>query len=922
MRKKLLLSVFILSVLGTQAQNTDYTRLVNPFIGTGGHGHTFPGATLPFGMVQLSPDTRADGSWDGCSGYHYNDSFILGFSHTHLSGTGCSDYGDIMIQPIMGSPVFEPKKYASRFSHSTEQASAGYYKVKLDDENILVELTTSTRVGFHKYTFNQGGTASIILDLQHRDKLIGDSIILINDHCIEGYRASEAWAKDQRVYFRIEFSKSFKDKQIFTAGDNQGKAGFTFDVKSGEVIQVKVSLSAVDRIGARNNMQSEISHWDFNKTKTEAQNIWNTELGKISVKGGTDEQRTIFYTALYHTFLQPNIFNDADGRYRGRDFKIHKTDGNDYYTVFSLWDTYRAAHPLYNLVQPKRNLDFINTFLEQYKQSGNLPIWELWSNETDCMIGYHTASVMADAIAKGNDKFDISLAQEAMLKNEKNKEFGIPRFRQQGYLTADDESESVSKTLEYAYDDWCISKILLHDTLSASYPLRRTDAQKLTKNRMGWQSLFNTQTGFVQPRQNGGWYKPFVPAEVNNNYTEANGWQYGFYVPHDMENFISNMGGPLAFEKKLDELFTADSKTSGRDQADITGLIGQYAHGNEPSHHIAYLYNYIGKPEKTAQRVQQIVNDLYKNAPDGLAGNEDCGQMSAWYVFSAMGFYPVCPGKNEYIRGMKPLFDEIRINGKLLDSLNLNITNYNYTKTGLPSYSAPVFETAGKTFRNSTKITLNGNGNKTPIYYMFLDTSEVRKFLYTKPFTISQSCRIRAFNTLKANNTEAEMSSEAYFHKMPNEWGIKIASKYNKQYTADGDEGIIDGLRGDRDWRKGGWQGYQGQDFEAVVDLKKETNILQAGAGFLQDTRSWILMPKEIIVEYSLDGISYLPLGTVVNRIADNSMDVQKRDLLTAPKRVKARYVRIKAINYGKLPSWHPGKDGDAFIFVDEIIIH
>lgn len=917
---KFLLSIFILlSFLRLNAQNNSITTFVNPMIGTGGHGHTYPGATLPFGMVQLSPDTRADGSWDGCSGYHYSDTLIYGFSHTHLSGTGCSDYGDVLLMPVMGKPRFEPESYASRFKHQTEKASPGYYAVFLEDERITAEFTTTTRTGIHKYSFEKGGLVSFMLDLRHRDKLTGDSIITVNNHCVEGYRQSEAWAKDQRVYFRIEFSKNF---EMPYNTEVKGAAGFSFKIKAGETILVKVSISGVDRMGARNNMQQELGHWDFEKVKRDAGMVWNSELSKIEVKGGSSDQKTIFYTALYHSFLQPNIFNDVDGRYRGMDLNIHKAEGFNYYTVFSLWDTYRAAHPLYNIVQPERNTDFVRTFLEQYKQTGNLPVWELWSNETDCMIGYHSVSVIADALAKGNNRFDLKLAQEAVAKNAKLNEYGIPRFRAQGYLSSDDAAESVSKTLEYAYDDWCISQILKYDTLRTDYPLRRTESKKLEVTSNAWQSLFHNGKKFIQPRVNGGWLKPFEPREVNNHYTEANGWQYGFYVPHAMEDFIAALGGPKVLEQKLDSLFTADSKTSGRDQADITGLIGQYAHGNEPSHHIAYLYNYIGKPGKTAQRVRQILDELYRNAPDGLSGNEDCGQMSAWYVFSALGFYPVCPGTNEYIEGCAPLFDEIKILNRPLDSLHLNITKHNHAGSSRSNWSAPVFSYNKKTFKNSMTVALEGNGNPTPIYYTFADSNVNGRILYTKPFTISNSCRIIAYNLAKEGQTEYELSSEARFHKVPNNWSVTLNSVYNKQYTADGDDGIIDGLRGDRDWRKGGWQGYQGQDFEAIVDLKKEMPIIQAGAGFLQDTRSWILMPKSLEVSYSVDGINYQTLGTVMNKIPDQSMDVQKRDLLTPPKRVKARYIKVKAKNYGKLPGWHPGANGDAFIFVDEIIIH
>jgi len=918
--KLVLTFVYCLSFISSFGQNTELSKLVNPFIGTGGHGHTFPGATVPFGMVQLSPDTRVDGSWDGCSGYHFSDSIIYGFSHTHLSGTGCSDYGDIMIMPMMGKPKFDKNRYSSKFKHASEKAFAGYYGVHLEDENIDVELTSSTRVGFHKYTFNNTGKASILLDLWHRDKLLDDTIRIVNDHCIEGFRRSEAWAKDQRVFFRMEFSQKFTSSVIGKKGDNMGNAAFNFNIKKGDFILIKVSLSSVDMAGAKKNMDAEISHWNFEQTKSEASEMWNKELKKIAVKGGTKDQQTIFYSALYHAFLQPNIYNDVDGRYLGRDFKIHQAEGFNYYTVFSLWDTYRAAHPLYNLVQPERNLDFIKTFLTQYKQSGKLPMWELSSNETECMIGYHAASVMLDALAKRNNKFNIQEAIAAILNNSNNSKFGIPTFHSNSFLSVEDESESVSKTLEYAYDDWCISKLLLaglaSDTSGKNYSL----AKDFEATSGGWRNLFNTQTGFIQPRKNGGWYIPFNPKEVNNHFTEANAWQYTFYVPHELEALIDAMGGSAKFEQKLDELFTTSSETTGREQADITGLIGQYAHGNEPSHHMAYLYNYIGKPEKTEFRINQILNTMYKNSPDGLAGNEDCGQMSAWYVFSSMGFYPVCPGKNEYIKGSKPIFDEIFINGKKLEDLNLNITSYNYISENKTFNSAPLINSEGMTFRDSLKVSLSGNGNLAPIYYTFMDSSGILNWqIYSKPFFVYKSCNLLANNGLNPNERTLRTQAQAHFHKIPHPWSVVIKSVYNKQYTAGGDEGLIDGLRGYEDWRKGGWQGYQGQNFEAVIDLKAIETVSSVHAGFLQDSRSWILMPKEMIVETSTDGQNYISRGKILNTLADTAMQniVRTMDVDFAP--TKARFIRIKAINYGKLPKWHPGAGGAAFIFIDEI---
>lgn len=911
-------------IISFQLQAQDYAHKVNPFIGTGGHGHTFPGATVPFGMVQLSPDTRVDGSWDGCGGYHYSDSIIYGFSHTHLSGTGCSDYGDIMLMPVMGTPEFNPDKYASKFKHSSEKANAGYYKVKLEDDNIGVELTASTRTGFHKYTFNNTGIVSFTLDLQHRDKLLDDSIIIINDYTIEGFRRSEAWAKDQRVYFRIEFSKPFYKYLLGnkTTGNSEfmrGKAAFTFSIEAGEEILAKVSLSSVDRAGARNNMLIEIPHWNFNQSRIAAEQLWNKELRKIEVNGGTIDQQTIFYTALYHTFIQPNILNDVDGRYLGRDFKIHQTDGFNYYTVFSIWDTYRAAHPLYNIVQPQRNIDFIKTFLKQYEHSGQFPMWELWSNETDCMIGYHAVSVITDALAKGNTGFNIPLAVEACGKNGNLKKFGIPVFHQNGYLSIEDESESVSKTLEYAYDDWCYLQLLKYQNPNAKSD--QTEFQQFAKKgALGWQNIYNTENSFIQPRKNGGWLTPFEPREVNNHFTEANSWQYTFYVPQDVEGMVNLMGGPRAFEKKLDDLFSQPTQTTGRDQADISGQIGQYAHGNEPSHHMAYLYNFIGKPEKTASRVQQILNEMYKNAPDGLAGNEDCGQMSAWYVFSAMGFYPVCPGKNEYIKGNKPIFDEIKINGVPLNELNLNITSYSYPQTNnsaSQSISAPVITTSAVTFKDSLKITIQNNGNLAPLMTRIDSTTKGEWQPYYGPFYLKSKATVSAKLAFDSENTQYQ--SHGYFFKIPNNWDITILSKFNPQYTAGGPGGIIDGIRGYIDWRKGGWQGYQGQDFTAIVDLKSLKNVSAVSLGCLQDTRSWILMPTLVKIEVSEDGKHFKPAGSIENTIADSVLENIIHDYKVSFPAVTARYIKVIAKNYGILPKWHQGAGGEAFIFTDEI---
>jgi predicted alpha-1,2-mannosidase len=912
----ILICIFPCLVFQSIAQ-INYAKIVNPFIGTGGHGHTFPGAVAPFGMVQVSPDTRIDGSWDGCSGYHQSDSLIYGFSHTHLSGTGCSDYGDIMLMPMMGKGSFDNKIYSSKYSHKKEKANAGFYSVHLDDDDIDVELTTTTRVGFHKYTFNKAGKMNVILDLLHRDKLLDGKIKILDNKSIEGYRKSYAWAADQRVYFRIEFSKPFTGKSLCGEGNEVLTGGaFEFDVKKGEQVVVKVAISGVDEEGAKKNVQVELPHWDFNKVRTDCEALWNQELNKIQVKGGTSDQQVIFYTALYHCFIHPSIYNDVDGRYLGRDMQIHKTDGFNYYTVFSLWDTFRALHPLFNIIQRERNLDFIKTFLEQYKQIGRLPMWELSSNETNCMIGNHGISVIADAYAKGVDQFDLELAIEACEKTANLPHLGMPTFRKKGFLEVEDEHESVSKSLEYAYNDWCITKLysVLADKPADEY--NEMHFSILNKNK--WKNLFNPKNGFIQPRSNGGWLKQFNPKEVNNHYTEANAWQYNFFVPQDVNGLINAYGGNNNFEAKLDEMFTTSSKTDGREQVDISGLIGQYAHGNEPSHHMAYLYNFVGKPEKTEQKVIQIINEMYSNKPDGLSGNEDCGQMSAWYVFSAMGFYPFCPGENKYA-STKSIFDEVLILGKKFKYEEAKIdTETSYLNLDI----APIIEAENKMFKDSLLINIYSlNPDKPNVYYTMVGADEnllieTKIKAFTKPFYIKNSVKIHAHSNNKIEN----YLNEAYFHKIPNNWTIKLNCKYNKQYTAGGDAGIIDGLLGYKDWRKGGWQGYQSQDFEAVIDMQENKEINEISSSYLQDSRSWILLPKEVEYLVSNDGINFTSVSKVNHDLAWNTNEnIVKKLTGQLSQKLKTRYIKVIARNYGALPQGHQGFGGDAFIFVDEI---
>jgi putative alpha-1,2-mannosidase len=691
--------VFTLVTFYSSAQKKkDLTLLVNPFIGTGGHGHTYPGAVVPFGMVQLSPDTRLEG-WDGCSGYYYSDTTVYGFSHTHLSGTGVADYCDILFMPTTGDPQFLNTDYRSGFKKKNESASPGYYKTFLDKYNIGVELTASTRVGMHRYTYPKTGKANIIIDLQHRDEVLDSWIEVINDHEVRGFRRSRSWANDQYEYFYAKFSKPFRSYGIASGNVvQQGqskvqgkniKMFIQFDNPGG--VTAKVGISAVSTEGALKNLDTEVPDFDFKKVEKDAKALWNNELNKIQVEGGApstaqDNQnnnpngnspfarnrrqpasanaapvpqhaknkQVIFYTALYHAMLAPNIYNDVDGQYRGMDQQIHKADGFDYYTVFSLWDTFRAEDPLFALIDRKRTLDFIKTFLAMYEQGGLLPIWPLASNETFCMIGNHSIPVIVDAYAKGIRGFDAEEAFKAMKAAVNRNQFGLDVYRKNGLVLADTVDESVSKTLEYAYDDWCIAQM-------AKMLNKPNDYTEFTKRAQYWKNVYNTETGFVQARVNGAWYSPFDPTEINNKYTEGNAWQYSFLVPQDVDGLLAVMGGRDQLEAKLDQLFTADSKMAGADIPDVSGLIGQYAHGNEPSHHIAYLYNFTNAPQKTQFYINRILKEEYNDKPDGLAGNEDCGQMSAWYVMSALGFYTIAPGQTQYQIGL-PQFDKAVIN--------------------------------------------------------------------------------------------------------------------------------------------------------------------------------------------------------------------------------------------------------------------
>jgi predicted alpha-1,2-mannosidase len=661
MKKSLFLVLLVLIGFIGFGQQRPLVDFVNPFIGTGGHGHTYPGATLPFGMVQVSPDNGTQG-WDWCSGYNYVDTVISGFSHTHLSGTGIGDLCDISVLPVVNRQ--DTNKVQSSFSHKEERASPGFYGVRLRDFSIYAEMTASLRCALHRYAFPASNNASIRFDLGFAinwDKTTQSHWRKIDDSTFVGYRYSTGWARDQRVYFAVRLSKPVKSTTVFVdkvqreGKEFKGRSIITylnFDTQAGEAIMMKVGLSFADIEGALESL-NEIRSWDFTAVRRGASDLWERELRKVQIKTDDEKIKKNFYTALYHTYLAPTIFSDRYGNYKGVKSDIR--NGKMILSVESLWDTFRAANPLLTITQTELVPSIINSFLAFYEQYGYLPVWDLHFNETNTMTGYHAVPVIADAILKNIRGFDYEKAYTAMRKSAMQNIRGTEMFRNVGFVPADKMGESVTITLEYSYDDWALLQV-------AKKLKKYSDTATLARLARNWKNLYDEKTGFFRGKNiSGKWVEPFDPYETNGGknfpYTEGNAWQHSFFVPHDIEGLKNMYTTPNGLENKLDSLFTVTSKISGEGPPDVSGLLGQYAHGNEPSHHIAYMYSYLMKPWKTADRVRDIMDKFYSPTPDGLAGNEDCGQMSAWYVFSALGFYPVNPASGEYVFG-SPIVDE------------------------------------------------------------------------------------------------------------------------------------------------------------------------------------------------------------------------------------------------------------------------
>ncbi|MGN0082777.1 MAG: GH92 family glycosyl hydrolase, partial [Bacteroides fragilis] len=652
---------------------------VDPFIGTGFHGHTYPGATVPFGAVQLSPDTRA-GNWDACAGYHYDDTTLKGFSHTHLSGTGCIDLGDILFRPTTLKPDLTAESICrpANFSHKDERASAGYYSVILKDEGIKAELTATTHTGMHRYTFPSGKPVTIIVDLAHlldNEYIYEAELERTTSNEIVGMRRTRGWTDNQYVYFAAQFSEPFQtvefvqDKKIVSAETKQVgtdlQAILTFADKDGEPIIAKVGLSLVSVDNARKNLAEEVKDFNFDAVCAAARNDWEQALSSITVEGGGTDDLKNFYTAIYHAMVVPNVVSDVNGEYRRHNMQIGQLPkGKMQYSTFSLWDTFRAWNPLMTLIDTALVNNMVNSYLDIYDASGELPIWPLSAAETGTMIGYHSVSVIADAYLKGIRGFDAEKALDAMkVSSEKNKK-GADYYIKYGFIPSNIKKESISCLLEFAYDDWCIARMAQEMGKEDVY-------RKYIERSQNYINVFDGSTKFFRgKRMDGNWETSFNPFEVGRSYTEATAWQYRFSVPYDVNGMVQLFGGKEKFITALDSIFIADPNVHG-DLADITGLIGQYAHGNEPSHHIAYLYDYVGQPWKTQEMTRHLLDEMYQPTPGGISGNEDCGQMSAWYILSGLGIYSVCPGSNEFAL-TTPLFEKAVLklaNGKRLTLL-------------------------------------------------------------------------------------------------------------------------------------------------------------------------------------------------------------------------------------------------------------
>lgn len=953
---------------------------VNLFIGTDGHGHTFPGATLPGGFVQLSPDTGTDG-WDWCSGYHSSDNSIIGFSHSHLSGTGAADLGDILFMPSL-RPEFKPgtkedpdSGYRSRFSHDNETAKPGYYSVELDDAKTFVELTATQHAGIQKYTFRSEAPHYVVLDLAFgiQDEATETSVTMVSDTAIEGYRRSRGWADDHTVFFHAEFSAPFVSMQVNADGvESKATAGLTVNGK--EVVSVmefakdvnplviKVGISYVDIEGAKNNLEVETSGRNFEEVAEEAYDIWKNKLSKVYVSGPQD-RREIFYTALYHALVAPYMMSDVDGRYRSSNRNVYKSDEPNY-GLFSTWDTFRALHPLMTIVDPETNAEFAKSMIRYYKESGRLPVWDLNMRENFCMIGYHSIPVITDAYFKGA-QIDAPLALEAMVHSATEDSYqGLGHYRHYRYMPSDLEPNSVSKALEMSYDDWCIAmmaKALGREDIYNEFIVRA----QYYKNHL------DPADTFMKGRDSHGRFrKDFSPTQISilgqSDFTEGNSWHYTFFAPQDINTMIELMGGDEKFIAKLEELFNSETENNGA-SPDVSGMIGNYAQGNEPSHHVAYLYAYAGQQWRSAFRVNQICEEMFTTARDGLCGNEDCGQMSAWYCMSAMGFYEVTPGSCIYVLG-SPQMDTVKVGNFELVAANRSDKNiyigsatWNgqpYTKsyithdmlvsggklvlnmqgTPQPSFGAeetdrphsvisdnvmsseqllkdvsfaPFVDVEERFFEDSLAVTplsiLNGDIH----YTMDMSEPTAKSPVCNGPIVLKDDC----FLKLAADNGNGIISRVygVQFCK-----GRLVGAKIEfpdpaPQYSGKGAETLTDGLSGGTAYSGGGWLGWNGGDITITVTLPSKRHISSVGLDFLASVETWIALPSGFKVEFED--------GTTAEVVIPEGTDKEQRTAFFAAKcNVEASSFKI-ILPKNVIPSWHRSHDKPAWVFVDEIVV-
>ena len=983
LRSGLLVSLVGATLMSCSVPEKPLCKEVDPFIGTGGHGHTYPGATVPFGMVQLSPDTRLEG-WDGCGGFHITDDQVYGFSHTHLQGTGVSDYGDVLLMPTVGpmdtGSVWR-ERYRDRFVQGSQEAHAGYYRCALERSGVEVELTASERVGHHRWTLSSRDTLQLVVDLAHRDDLINYGMYPLDDSTLVGQRVSDNWAREQHVYFAMRFDQPFEwlDQmaELQTERDANGMLKqeltyvpiFSLVFKGVESVEARVALSFSDLEGAVANLNVEApTAGSFDAARARAEQQWNAALSRIQIEAPDADERTIFYTSLYHSLTVPNLATDVDGRYRGTDLQVHQADDSTLrYTVFSLWDTFRATHPLLNVLEPERTEDFVRNFIGMHEEGGQLPMWELAGNYTGCMIGYHAVPVIADAWAKGLRNYDAEKALDAMVAAATADELAKPIWDSIGYLPLERESESVSKTLEYAFDDACIARMAVS--------MGRMDiAARFGRRAQGWQNLYNPDNQFIQPRYGAAWREGFDPTEVTFEYTEANGWQYNFFMPHDISGHMDLLGGPGAYADRLQDMFGASSEMTGRHQSDITGLIGQYAHGNEPSHHMAYLPSFAGFPDRTQALVDSICDALYTAEPDGLSGNEDCGQMSSWYVWSALGLYPVTPGSDHYVLGT-PRYEEVEWalpNGrtlrvtadrsspdaKYIHGFAINgepqtrawVTHAQLMAGGHWTFSmsdepapadgfgrapgdwpvadwtmadgafvpAPYLNAPRSYSGDSLSVEVGCIDSDARLYYAIGDEDGRTDMAPVEgPITVHGTQVVQL--VAERDGVRSAVVSGRIARVNPN-YGIDIVHPYANQYAAGGDRALVDGIRGEGDdFRTGDWQGYHGVPARVTVDLGRVHRIASMDVGVLQDVKSWIWGPSEVEFRTSMDGVTFADFGRERPEMDPEQYGAHSRRIRVEGSR-KARYLQLELspFNGGVIPEWHPGRGNPTWVFADE----